>query len=382
MADRTLAIAFVPGGATVSIQTNANPDTWATATDTNHDGYVPQQVDDGLGDSTIKIDAPGYKPYAVHFKFRNNRDNADDPKPLNQQVSVGSDIPALLLAPPPLPPLGVLPTLDIKGRDFVTSTGTRQVLVGTDMFLAFRHFLSGADLTPFFRESRELGFHLWRVFFQGSLAQNTVLQLSPTEPGYYEHVRPFAKLLNSQGIVLLGTIGVDNPDIQSPMSHWNRMYDLLEGTITILSKANEWRKNIQPWNPGQLPNPAGSLLWSQGSGVEDEAPFRPTGPVMEFHPVRIYTTAMRDAVASPIELFEVQGYGNVPLVFDEPGRMGSQRPSPAEFALPQHCYEYARLVSTLCAALVFHNWPGQSGQLMDEATKACAREFVRGMNLG
>ncbi len=275
---------------------------------------------------------------------------------------------------------GVLPSLIRSGRDFVTPEGQREVLIGADAFLAYRQFLNGADLTPFFAETKELGFNMWRVFFQGSIAQNTVLQLSPTEPGYYDKVRPFAELLNRQGLVLLGVIGVDNQDIQSPPEHWTRMYDRLEGTRAIVSKANEWGKNIQPLNPSQLPNPTGNLLWSQGSGLQDEAPFKPTGPVMEFHPVRHYTTAMRDAVASPIELYEVQNYGNVQLLFDEPGRMGSQRPSPAEFAQPKHCYEYARIASTLCAGVVFHNWPGQSGQLMDPGTKDCARAFVSGIH--
>lgn len=276
---------------------------------------------------------------------------------------------------------GVLPRLLRSGRDFVRADGTREVLVGTDMFLAFRQYLDGRDLTPFFQESKELGFNTWRVHFQGSIAQNTVLQLSPTEPGYYDKVRPFAQLLNSQGLVLLGNIGVDNQDIQSPPAHWSRMYDLLEGTRTIVSKANEWQKNLGGLTPDQLPNPTGTLLWSQGSGLQDEAPFRPAGPVLEFHPVRSFVTTMRDAVASPTEIFEVLNYGDKQLLFDEPGRMGTQSPSPAEFAQPKHCYEYARIASALCAGVVFHNWPGQSGHLMDPGTRACAKEFVRGMAL-
>jgi hypothetical protein len=381
MADRTIAIAFAPGGSTVSIHVGTNPDKWAVAQDSNNDGYVPQQIDDGLGDSTIKIDAPGYKPYAVHFKFRNNRDNANDPKPLNQQVNVGLDIPALLKEAPPLPPAQQLPSLIQSGRDFVNPDGSRVVLKGTDAFLAFRHWLSGADLTPFFNETRELGFNLWRVFFQGSKAQNGVLQLDPKEPGFYEHVRPFAELLNSQGIVLLATIGVDNQDIQSPPDHWTRMYREFDGTATIISKANEWGKNLAGLRPDQIPNPPSTALWSQGSGLQDEAPFRPTGNTMEFHPVRTFTTTMRDAVASAIELYEVQNYGNVRLLYDEPGRMGSEDASPAEFANPKRCWEYARIASALCAGVVFHNRAGQSGRLMPEGTKACAREFVRGLTL-
>jgi hypothetical protein len=267
--------------------------------------------------------------------------------------------------------------LRIEGRYFVNPDGSRKPLIGTDVFLAYRQFLDGVDLTPFFEESKALGFNMWRVFFQGSKAQNGVLQLSPTEPGYYDHVRPFADLLNANGIALLATIGVDNQDIKSPVAHWGHMADLLRGSGTLFSFGNEWSKN--GFDPGAIPAPSG-LLWSRGSDLQDKAPYKPAGSFMEFHPVRNYTTAMRDAVASPIELFEVQGY-TAALLFDEIGRMGSVDPSPAEFAIPSKCYEYARIASTLCAGVVFHNRAGQSGRLMEEGTKACAREFVRGMTL-
>jgi hypothetical protein len=137
------------------------------------------------------------------------------------------------------------------------------------------------------------------------------------------------------------------------------MDDLLAGTRTIISKGNEWSKN--GFNPGATPNPTKNI-WSQGSDQQDAAPFRPEGPVFEFHPVRSYTTAMRDSVASPVELYEVRGYHGV-MIVDEPGRFGTDA-SPAEFATPQHAYEYARLVTTLCGGVVFHNRAGQSGQLM------------------
>jgi len=267
--------------------------------------------------------------------------------------------------------------LEIRGRYFVNPDGTRKPLVGTDAFLAYRQFLDGADLTPFFQESKDLGFNMWRVFFQGSKAQNGVLQLDPKEPGYYDKVRPFADLLNANGIALLATIGVDNQDIKSPVEHWGRMADLLRGSGTIFSFGNEWTKN--GFAPGLIPPPQG-ILWSRGSDVQDQAPFKPTGPVMEFHPVRNYTTAMRDAVASPIELFEVQGY-TAALLFDETGRMGSEDPSPTEFAQPAKVFEYARIAFTLCAGVVFHNRAGQSGRLMPEGTRACAKEFVRGSRL-
>lgn len=379
MAERTLAVAFAPAGATVGIHTGASPDTWVDKVDDNGDGYVTFQIDDSLGDSDIRITAAGYKPYQVHFHFRNQRENAADPHPLNQQVNVGLDIPDLIKLGPPLPPPGQLPSLQIEGRDFVDN-GRRTVLVGCDQFLAFRQFLSGMDLTPFLRESRELGFNVWRVFFQGSRAQNGVLQLSPTEPGYYDHVRPFADLLNQNGIVLLATIGIDNQDIQSPPQHWADMYHLLEGSATIVSKANEWTKNLAGQRPDQLPNPPAGIVWSQGSDVQDAEPFQPQGPVFEFHPVRSFQTAMRDSVASAIQLFEVRGFHGV-MILDEIGRMGVVDPSPVEFREPKHCQEYARLCSTLCGCVIFHNRAGQSGRLMEPGTRECASGFVRGMTL-
>lgn len=353
---------------------------------TNGDGYVVFPTVPGadqMPQANLFVDDPTSEFYGIVIDVPEGGHQffvGQPPYPVHPPFDIV--LPALVPKPQVDPghPSGTLPSLDMVGRDFFDN-GKRSVLIGTDQFLAFRYFRDRRDLTPFFQESKEIGFNTWRVHFQGSIRQNGVLQLDPKEPGFYEDVRPFAQLLNSQGIVLLGNIGVDNQDIQSPPAHWTRMYQELEGTRSIASKANEWQKNLNGLTPADLPNPTGRLLWSQGSGLEDQAPFKPTGPVMEFHPVRTFTTAMRDAVASPVELFEVQGYGNVRLLFDEPGRMGSQRPSPAEFGDPKHCYEYARIASTLAAGLVFHNWPGQSGQLMDEGTKACARGFVRGMTL-
>lgn len=383
MAARTLAIAFAPLGdqmnpTRVSIHVSADPDQWVTEVDRNFDGYTTFQIDDSLGDSDIRIEAAGYRPYQVHFKFRNAVDNANDPKPLNQQVNVGLDIPVPVKLPPPLPPPGELPSLDTRGRDFINHDGSRSVLCGTDMFCAFRQYLNGMDLTPFFAESRELGFNLWRVFMQGSIKQNNILQLSPTEPGYYEHVRPFAELLNRQGIVLLATIGIDNQDIKSPASHWTRMYDLLEGTSTLVSKANEWGKNLGGVRPDELPNPSGNILWSQGSGLQDEAPFKPTGKFMEFHQVRNFPTSIRDTVASATEIQDVLDYPEIPLIMDEPAKFGTD----GNYPEPRDSYNFARCYATFWAGAVFHNWNGQRGQLMDANTKACAREWVRGMKLG
>lgn len=303
------------------------------------------------GHYDLTFSAPGYKNRALPADLR-------DPG----TITVGLDATAM--------------QFNVRGRDFVDIAGNRIILNGTDMFLAYRQYLDGQDLTPFFQESHELGFTMWRVFFQGSRAQNGVLQLSPQEPRYYERVRPFAQLLNSQGITLLAVIGVDNQDISSPVSHWGQMADLLRDTGTLLSFGNEWSKN--GFNPGAIPAPQG-ILWSRGSDVGDQAPFKPQGLFLEFHPVRNYTTAMRDAVASAIELYEVQGYQG-PLIIDEPGRMGTNAHD-GRFTDPKEVQAYARILTSLSAGVVMHNYFGQRGLLMDALTRECAKAWTRGTKL-
>lgn len=379
-ADRTLAIAFTPANATVAIHTSSSPDVWVSKVDDNGDGYVTFQIDDSLGDSDIKIEAAGFRPYQVHFKFRNERDNASDPRPLNQQVNVGQDIPALLPAAPPLPPPGVLPTLGIIGPNFVDAQGRRQVLLGTDQFVAFKMFLDGnlSGLSALFQESRELGFNMWRVFMQGSVVQNNILQLSPNEPGYYEHVRPFADLLNRQGIVLLATVYVDNQDIKAPNpQHWQRVADLLRGSTTILSGGNEWRKN--GFDPGLLTDPG--MLWSRGSDLGDQAPFKPTGLIMEFHPRRDLPAMLLDSVASPVTIYGSLGYPPIPLLIDE-GIGFAVVPRPGSRSNdPWLAYKLARHYSTETAGTVFHNDAGMRGQLMPPEIRACAVAWLVGMRL-
>lgn len=266
----------------------------------------------------------------------------------------------------------------IRGRDFINAAGQRIVLSGTDQYMALRQHLDGVSLAPAIAETHQLGFTMWRVFLQGSIAQNQVMDLRPTEPTYYDRLASLVALLNGEGITLLATIGVDNQDVRSPIDHWVKVGQILQGTNSIISNFNEWTKNHGDIDPAAIPAP-NHPFWSRGSDQSNGAPFKPSGPVLEFHPVRNYTTAMRDAVASPIELYEVQGY-TAPLLIDEPGRMGTN-PHDARFSDPVEVHRYARLISTLCAGCVMHNWFGQRGLLMDALTRDCAGAFLEGMQL-
>jgi hypothetical protein len=279
---------------------------------------------------------------------------------------------------PPAPPPASRLHLEVRGRDFVDEHGARRVLVGTDQFRGFRDFLDGVDLTPLFAESRALGFDLWRVFLMGSVRQNGLLQLGP-EGNYYDALRPFAEAVNAQGIVLLATVFVDAqdimPDVNQRRVHWTAVAERLRGTATLLSGGNEWQKN--GFNPGELSDPG--MFWSRGSDIGDAAPYRPYGSFAEFHPRRDLPTAKMDTVASPVFIYGQNGL-TAPLIIDEPPRMGLDG-SGAEYEDAFLCWQFARHYATECAAAVFHSRAGQRGHVMDPLTRACAENWVRGMQI-
>ena len=268
----------------------------------------------------------------------------------------------------------------IRGLDFVDEAGQRTVLCGCDAFLAYRQFLDGVDLTPFFAESRELGFSLWRVFLMGSIAQNTVMDLRPSEPGYYDKLRPFADLLNANGITLLATVFVDAEDVMPQASerdrHWHAVADRLRGPATILSGGNQYSKN--GWNPSELSDPG--MMWSRGSDVSDRVTQPHGAPVQEFHPRRDLPASIMDAVASAVFIYQSGTDWKRPLIISEPRKYTEDGEGDTSND-PNLAWEFARLYSTECAGAVFHSWSGQRGQLLGPNQRACAAAFVRGMRL-
>ncbi len=273
-----------------------------------------------------------------------------------------------------------LARLHVSGRDFVTETGARRVLKGCDMFMAYRQFLDGgaAALVPFVSESQALGFDLWRVFLMGSKPQNQVMDLRPSEPGYYDRLRPFVATLNANGIALLATVFVDAQDVMPVQSqrqqHWKDVADRLRGTVTLLSGGNEKSKN--GFDPGELSDPG--MLWSRGSDVGDAAPYRPYGSFAEFHPRRDLWASLMDTVASPVYIYETHDLSG-PLIIDEPPKCGTNGSS--GFADPALAWRFARNYSTMTAGAVFHNWFGQRGLLMDDHTRTCAEAWQAGMRI-
>lgn len=275
-------------------------------------------------------------------------------------------------ARPVLPPL---PSLTMRGIDFVDDAGLRIVLNGTDQFCADRRFLDGDDLEPLFTESRELGFNLWRVFLMGSIAQNTILELRPSDRGYYEGLRPFADLLNSHGIVLLATVFVDNQDIKAGAAHWSMVADRLRGSGTLLSAGNQWPKN--GWSPDNLSDPG--MRWSRGSGLEDQKVDSRGASFAEFHPRRDLPASLLDSVASPVTLYH-EGL-DVPLIISEPIGFAEEARPGRRSDDPRLAWRLGRHYATECAGAVFHSDAGMRCELMGQVTRACAAAWTKGMQI-
>jgi hypothetical protein len=245
---------------------------------------------------------------------------------------------------------------------------------GTDQFAALRLFLDGKDVLPLIRESNELRFNCWRIFAQGSIAQNGIMDLRPQQIGdsYYTSIAALSGFLNAHGIVPLWTVFVDNQDVRLGVDHWQRFASAVAPYTVLVSGGNEFSKN--GFDPQALTAPA-LPWWSRGSDVGDMPPPHANGATFsEFHPRRDLPKSLDDAVASATFL---RSRGYTKLVVDEPPRMGTDGSGP-EYADPRQCWEFARIYATEWAGAVFHSRAGQASRLMDDTTRACAQQWGRG----
>ncbi len=265
--------------------------------------------------------------------------------------------------------------LEQRGNDFVDASGNRIVIPACDMFLAYRQYLDGgaAALVPFVQESQRLGFTAWRVFMQGSKKQNQVMDLSPTEAGYYDSLRPFADTLNANGLILLATVYVDNQDVRSPLSHWSDLAARLRGSQTLLSGFNQWSKNKSTFDPWALSDPGG-FIWSRGSDVDDTITDPKGAPASELHATRnSFDRALMDSTASP-PYMRSKGAGMCWMSEGNP--FGD-----ANGYTEQQAWQLGRGYSILWALACFHNRQSQRGQLMTDETARCGAAWVKGMTL-
>lgn len=338
---------------------------------TNADGYFCfLAIPEAMTKANFFVDDPDSEFYGIVIDL--------PPGPHQLFVGSGAQTPGFDLTFPALvPKRKPLPHLEFRGIDAVDEHGTRICLNGVDQFSALRHLMDGHDLEPLLRESHELGFQMWRVFLMGSKAQNTIMDLRPSEPGYYEALGRLANLLNQNGIILLATVFVDAQDVMPNRAvrnmHWGQVASVLRGSSTLLSGGNEWSKN--GFHPSELSDPG--MEWSRGSDTDDKMPFAPEGTFSEFHPRRDLPASHLDTVASPVYIHQ-SGFKR--LLIDEPPRMGTEGSSDY-FMQPRSSYEFARHYATECAGAVFHSRAGQKSEPMDGLTRECAEAWQRGMRL-
>lgn len=268
--------------------------------------------------------------------------------------------------------------LEVRGNDFVDADGNRVSYPGTDQFFALRQWRDGGPdaLMPAVAESNRLKMVVWRMWAQGSKAQNTVADLSPREAGYYDSIRPCTDFLNAHGIIPLWTAYIDNQDVQSPKEHWTLLGERLVGSAAIVSVANQYQKNLKPFSPWDFGSPGAGLIWSRGSSVNLDEQTPPRGaPASELHPTQISCDrALMDSTASPINMRQVGGSTLVMMTEGHP--FGD-----ANAYSERQAWQLGRGYSIDWGLAVFHNRQGQRMQLMNDDTARCAAAWVKGMTL-
>lgn len=278
--------------------------------------------------------------------------------------------------------------LEQRGYDFVDAQGQRIVFPGCDAFMALRQFKDGGSnaLQPFFEQSMRLGFKVWRVWSQGSKAQNQVLDLSPKESGYYETVPAFIDCCNKiGGIIPLITAWVDNQDLGTDIDHFGRLVSAGSGggRMALWSAFNQWTKNQKRdanghyiFTPWDVPTPSGGVIWSRGSDTDDVQTAPKGAPASELHATRnSFDRALMDATASPPNMRSVSGGGMVWMTEGNPFGDGDGYTEKQAWQLGR-CYSGGDW-----ALAVFHDRQSQRGLLMHDDTARCGAAWVKGTML-
>ncbi len=318
----------------------------------------------GIGPGHITISKDGYETLELDVTF---------PLPTNIDYKITPTG-----GPAPTPPQTL--HLEVKGINFVDAEGRPTCLSCVDQFQALRLFLDGrfSNLEALVEESHEFHFQYWRIFGMGAKSENTLFDLSPSEPGYYDALYQLARWLNARGIGLLFECYADNQVVGAGPEHWTRCADALRGTVTILSGGNEHEKN--GFDPQTLSDPG--MIWSRGSALADTLTPQNGATCASFHQRTDYPKTLYDATASVLYM-ESEGY--TVCLMDEPTRFnvdGTTKSDPLDNGLTaEHfAWQLGKVYSAMWDLACFHNQAGQRGQLMSPPLRAMAAEWARGMH--
>jgi hypothetical protein len=223
------------------------------------------------------------------------------------------------------------------------------------------------------QESKDLKFDMWRTWFMGSKAQNTIATINTLDSGVFNQIRPFTDFVNTQGIVLNANVFVDAqdivPDFTKRANLWKAVGETVQGTVIALSYGNQRDKNGT--RDDTMVDPR--VTWSKGSWTADPNPYQPlpigTASFAEFHPRQDLPAALLDTVASPVTL-QIRDNVQVPLIISEPPKFGTNGTAPQYDAAMAR--RFAQHYSAEVAGMVFHNYFSQRSLVMDGLTRDIA----------
>jgi len=253
-ADRTIAIAIEPAvlAKKIEVQVNGNPNTWLRATDVS---YAAWQWSDSLGDSVVEITADGYKFYQQSIHWKTFTDPDVGPSPLNHQLTVGVDLPALEAEAPPKP--DVIPPepasedgpITVNRPAMYDSTGQCWQWRGFTDFLLLYRYLTNVDLDPFLTERIGLGANVLRVLSMVGWDECQPPFYPQNFPDYYTKLRQFVDLLAEFQIRVELTVFADAqivmPDSNQRKQHLQQVISTLQGCWNVFIEiANEPFKNL------------------------------------------------------------------------------------------------------------------------------------------
>jgi len=247
--DRTIAVAITPAvaGAAVMVQVDGDPNLWLYG-DTNADGYVAWQWTDALGDSAIRVLAAGYEPYLVSCHWKTASDPDIGPPPLNHQLTIGAELPALV--PFEVPPAGKESGPLVVERPAIRDDqGTCWQWRGFTDFLLFYRYLCGVDIGPFLTERIGLGANLLRCFSMVGWDECLPAFFPQNFRDYYGWLKAFADRLATAGVRFELTVFADAhivmPDANARKEHLRSCLLALEGCWNVVIEiANEPFKNL------------------------------------------------------------------------------------------------------------------------------------------
>lgn len=268
-----------------------------------------------------------------------------------------------------------LPTLEPRGR-FFWKSGARFFLNGATAFNLYNRFLvEGAEaIRPFLSQRESLGFNALRVWTAYDIPM--IGRLIPREhPDFYDRVDEFESLCAEYSQYVYWTVyaGANSSTlgtVTQMIEHQLRLQDTL-ASWSLLDLHNE--KNHPANFPSDFtgPNPDSSILWSQGSNIQDDESPTPYGRFAGRHPGSSEWQRKTGKQAwDDQNLLNL----NIPFVDDETVRV-----EPGGETNVEHCFDAAACGAMFIAGAMFHSREAKLATPFTGAELSCADAWCRGV---